>query len=123
MTTRNTGMNKTKKGGNIAKQMSDLAVPFGLILAKQSLESFLNKQKTMKDKSPKKSAKKPSSAKKTTKVVSLSGGAGCGASKASSPGEVEAYSSPKTQLASVGGSSVKKTKRGGSNNAAKAPKA
>lgn len=81
----------TKRGGNLAKQMSDLAVPFGLILAKQSLESFLKKeQKKSPDKkvSAKKETKSPKSLDKkvkTVKKVSLSGGNSCssGSSKIS----------------------------------------
>ena len=54
-----------KTGGNAVKNISDLMVPFGLILAKESLEKFLKKQKTASPKSRK---------------VSLKGGAGCSAS-------------------------------------------
>ena len=43
----------TTKGGNLAKDVSNLLVPFGLILAKESLEQFLKKEKS--------SARKPSS--------------------------------------------------------------
>ena len=50
----------TIKGGNIAKDVSNLLVPFGLILAKESLEQFLKKEKS--------SARKPSS---RSKKVSL----------------------------------------------------
>lgn len=79
---------KAKSGGNIAKNVSDLMVPFGLILAKDSLEKFLNKQKTT------------TPSKKSTKKVSLSGGSGCSASTAS----VDGYTRPsKTTYASVGG--------------------
>jgi hypothetical protein len=78
-----------KSGGNIAKNVSDLMVPFGLILAKDSLEKFLNNQ-----------AKKTSTAKKSSKKVSLSGGSGCSASAKT----VEGYTRPsKTTYASVGG--------------------
>lgn len=79
-----------KTGGNIAKNVSDLMVPFGLILAKDSLEKFLNNQ-----------AKKTGSAKKnSSKKVSLSGGSGCSASAVT----VEGYTRPsKTTYASVGG--------------------
>jgi hypothetical protein len=79
-----------KTGGNIAKNVSDLMVPFGLILAKDSLEKFLNNQ-----------AKKTGSSKKTSsKKVSLSGGSGCSASAET----VEGYTRPsKTTYASVGG--------------------
>lgn len=84
-----------KTGGNIAKNVSDLMVPFGLILAKDSLEKFLNNQ-----------AKKTGSAKKnSSKKVSLSGGSGCSASAVT----VEGYTRPsKTTYASVGGR-VKRT--------------
>jgi hypothetical protein len=51
---------KTTKGGNLAKDVSNLLVPFGLILAKESLEQFLKKEKS--------SARKPSS---KSKKVSL----------------------------------------------------
>jgi hypothetical protein len=87
-----------KTGGNIAKNVSDLMVPFGLILAKDSLEKFLNNQ-----------AKKTGSAKKTSsKKVSLSGGSGCSASADT----VEGYTRPsKTTYASVGGSAKAKNSR------------
>lgn len=78
-----------KTGGNIAKNVSDLMVPFGLILAKDSLEKFLNNQ-----------AKKTGTTKKSSKKVSLSGGSGCSASAVT----VEGYTRPsKTTYASVGG--------------------
>jgi hypothetical protein len=81
--------NKQKSGGNIAKNVSDLMVPFGLILAKDSLEKFLNNQ-----------AKKTSTTKKSSKKVSLSGGSGCSASAEI----LEGYTRPsKTTYASVGG--------------------
>lgn len=51
-----TGGKKTtasKRGGNLAKDVSNLLVPFGLILAKESLEQFLKKEKS--------STRKPSS--------------------------------------------------------------
>ena len=54
------GGKTTTKGGNLAKDVSNLLVPFGLILAKESLEQFLNKEKS--------SARKPSS---RSKKVSL----------------------------------------------------
>lgn len=47
------GGKTTTKGGNLAKDVSNLLVPFGLILAKESLEQFLKKEKS--------SARKPSS--------------------------------------------------------------
>lgn len=90
-----------KKGGStLTKQMSDLAVPFGLILAKQSLQSFLQADKeAAKGKSSKKSAKS------VAKRVSLSGGASCGASKASAE-KVEGYERFKPGAA-VGGAKAK----------------
>ena len=85
-----------KSGGNIAKNLSDLMVPFGLILAKDSLEKFLNKQK-------------PTQPKKTgSKKVSLSGGSSCSAGTAA----IEGYTRPsKTTYESVGGRGSKTTKR------------
>jgi hypothetical protein len=56
---------KTKKGGNLAQDVSNLLVPFGLILAKESLQAFLKKDKAssaMKSKKP--SVKKVSLSKK-----------------------------------------------------------
>ena len=47
------GGKTTTKGGNLTKDVSNLLVPFGLILAKESLEKFLKKEKS--------SARKPSS--------------------------------------------------------------
>ena len=54
-----------KKGGNLAQDVSNLLVPFGLILAKESLQAFLKKDKAssaMKSKKP--SVKKVSLSKK-----------------------------------------------------------
>jgi len=93
----------TKRGGsNLTKQMSDLAVPFGLILAKQSLQKFLNSDNTS-------SVKK--SNKTSMKKVSLTGGGSCGSSKNDS--KVEAFERAKTPYASVGGksSTTKNTRR------------
>lgn len=57
----------TKSGGSqMTKQISDLAVPFGLILAKESLQQFLNSNKST-----------PSKKVSKSKRVSLSGGMGC----------------------------------------------
>lgn len=56
---------KAKKGGNLAQDVSNLLVPFGLILAKESLQAFLKKDKAssaMKSKKP--SVKKVSLSKK-----------------------------------------------------------
>ena len=120
---------QTKKGGNLTKQLSDLAVPFGLILAKQSLENFLKKENVKKESKPEKK-----SVKKTTKKVSLSGGEahlkpkhedelhhhggkqvkskrGGGGCAASSTSEVESFKPLSVEkLASVGGN-VKKSPR------------
>ena len=67
-TTKKSSSVTSKKGGNLTKQMSDLAVPFGLILAKQSLEQFLKKEKLSKDK------KDVPKDKKSKEKVSLTGG-------------------------------------------------
>lgn len=45
MKSANTYTSKNKRGGNVQKNVSDLLVPFGLMLAKESLESFLKNQK------------------------------------------------------------------------------
>lgn len=50
-----------KKGGNLAKSVNSLMVPFGLILAKNSLEKFLKTEAKKSSPSPR-------------KKVSLSGG-------------------------------------------------
>lgn len=61
----------TKSGGSqMTKQISDLAVPFGLILAKESLQQFLHNNNS----NPSKKASK-------SKRVSLSGGMGCSSKK------------------------------------------
>ena len=91
---------QTKKGGNLTKQLSDLAVPFGLILAKQSLENFLKKESVKKESKPEKK-----SVKKTTKKVSLSGGGEHGN---------ENEQKLKQELHSHGGKQVKSKRGGGS---------
>jgi hypothetical protein len=54
-----------KKGGNLAQDVSNLLVPFGLILAKESLQAFLKKDKASSAmKSKKASVKKVSLSKK-----------------------------------------------------------
>lgn len=75
---------QTKSGGNVQKNVSDLLVPFGLMLAKESLESFLKKQQKTPAKSPKK--------------VSLSGGGSC----SKSAGSLEGFSK-QSSYAKVGG--------------------
>ena len=52
-------MQKTKKGGNLANELSKLSVPFGLVLAQKSLETYLDKKKIVEPK------KKTSTPKKT----------------------------------------------------------
>ena len=99
----------TKQGGsNLTKQVSDLAVPFGLILAKQSLQNFLNSDAA-------KSTSKKASLKsaKTTKRVSLNGGTGCGKVKVSA-GAVEGYDAAKPLAASRGGGRKTTSTKGGS---------
>jgi hypothetical protein len=62
-------MQKSKKGGNLTSELSKLSVPFGLVLAQKSLESYLDKKRTESKKTPKSSNKKTpkSSNKKTPK--------------------------------------------------------
>jgi len=43
-----------KKGGNLAKSVNSLMVPFGLILAKNSLERFLKTESKKSSPSPRK---------------------------------------------------------------------
>jgi len=58
-------MQKSKKGGNLTNELSKLTIPFGLVLAQKSLESYLNKKKTEPTKkntpkqTPKQTPKKP----------------------------------------------------------------
>ena len=64
---KNTPSNRSaaKKGGNLAQDVSNLLVPFGLILAKESLQAFLKKDKASSAmKSKKASVKKVSLSKK-----------------------------------------------------------
>lgn len=94
-----------KTGGNAVKNISDLMVPFGLILAKDSLEKFLKKQKTSAPKSRK---------------VSLKGGAGCSASAAGAEG----YTKPGKNYATVGGNTTAyKNSPSGKKNVAREKKA
>ena len=51
-------MQKSKKGGNLTSELSKLSVPFGLVLAQKSLESYLDKKRTESKKSPKTPNKK-----------------------------------------------------------------
>ena len=66
----------TKKGGNFSKDLANLSVPFGLILAQKSLEKYLNMKTpsttTTKAYASKKSVtpKKNTASKKTSKQPS-----------------------------------------------------
>ena len=51
-------MQKSKKGGNLTSELSKLSVPFGLVLAQKSLESYLDKKRTESKTSPKTPNKK-----------------------------------------------------------------
>ena len=51
-------MQRSKKGGNLTSELSKLSVPFGLVLAQKSLESYLDKKKTESKKTPQPSNKK-----------------------------------------------------------------
>ena len=74
-------MRKTKKGGNLANELSKLSVPFGLVLAQKSLETYLDKKKKVEPKktsTPKKTPSKSSnknintsSMRKKTLVASM----------------------------------------------------
>ena len=57
---------KTAKGGNLSKDIANLSVPFGLILAQKSLEKYLSTEKSKKT-APKKKveSKKPKTRKAT----------------------------------------------------------
>ena len=79
---------QNKSGGNVQKNVSDLLVPFGLMLAKESLETFLKKQKKTQS---------ASQSPKLSKKVSLSGGG-------KSSNKIEAFNS-KPRFASVTGGS------------------
>ena len=62
----------TKKGGNFSKDLANLSVPFGLILAQKSLEKYLQikpKKETTKPKkeTPKSKKETPKSKKETPK--------------------------------------------------------
>ena len=99
---RNNNKNSPKQGGNLSKQVSDLLVPFGLILAKESLEKFLKQDG--KNKSTKKSA-----SARSGKKVSLSGGNKSCGRVSSSNASVEPFTkATSTKYASVGGKRVKK---------------
>jgi hypothetical protein len=60
MTGTKTKTTTTKRGGNFSKDLANLSVPFGLILAQKSLEKYLNmKSPSAPKKEKKESAKKP----------------------------------------------------------------
>jgi hypothetical protein len=99
-TNKNKNMNN-KAGGNLSKQVSDLLVPFGLILAKESLEKFL-KQDNAKNSS---SSRKTSGTKsKSGKKVSLSGGNSCGTISTNTRSVEPFTKASSTKYARVGGS-------------------
>ena len=73
-TAKTTAQKSTKKGGNLSKDIANLSVPFGLILAQKSLEKYLSQKpapKKASSSSPKKktSPKKSTSPTKKTKTV------------------------------------------------------
>lgn len=82
-----------KQGGNLQKNVASLMVPFGLILAKNSLEKFL------------KAESKKSSAASPKKKVSLAGGANAVAANASpvSGGKPKSKKAPMASKAAKGG--------------------
>ena len=49
----------TKKGGNFSKDLANLSVPFGLILAQKSLEKYLQMKPKKETTKPKKETTKP----------------------------------------------------------------
>ena len=49
----------TKKGGNFSKDLANLSVPFGLILAQKSLEKYLQIKPKKETTKPKKETTKP----------------------------------------------------------------
>ena len=55
----------TKKGGNFSKDLANLSVPFGLILAQKSLEKYLQMKPKKETTKPKKET--PKSKKETPK--------------------------------------------------------
>ena len=55
----------TKKGGNFSKDLANLSVPFGLILAQKSLEKYLQMKPKKETTKPKKETTKPK--RETTK--------------------------------------------------------
>tara|TARA_Y100000389_G_scaffold198336_1_gene234678 strand:+ start:1034 stop:1249 length:216 start_codon:yes stop_codon:yes gene_type:complete len=63
----------TKKGGNFSKDLANLSVPFGLILAQKSLEKYLQmkpkKETTKPKKETSKSKKETPKPKKSAKNI------------------------------------------------------
>ena len=62
-------MTGAKKGGNFSKDLANLSVPFGLILAQKSLEKYL--QLKPKKETPKPKKETPKSKKETPKSKKL----------------------------------------------------
>lgn len=65
-------MQKTKKGGNLANELSKLSVPFGLVLAQKSLETYLDKKNKVEPKktsTPKKNLAKSSNKNRNTSAM------------------------------------------------------
>lgn len=100
-----------KTGGNaLAKDVTNMMVPFGLILAKKSLENFLKSKDTKtKSATSQKSArasasgrKKSASKKPSSKKVSLSGGYSPCSKINNNTNKVEGYSTT-GKYAPVGG--------------------
>lgn len=56
----------TKKGGNLSKDLANLSVPFGLILAQKSLEKYLQSNNPKKE-TPKKQKEVPKKQKEAPK--------------------------------------------------------
>ena len=61
-----------KKGGSLASDLQNLAVPFAILLAKQGLESMFSNEKKGKSSSPNKKSKS-----KSVKTVQKGGDCGC----------------------------------------------
>lgn len=73
-----------KSGGNVQKNVSDLLVPFGLMLAKESLETFLKKQDSDDDPMNEMTNDPKSVKQSSMSRSSKSGGGSCGSYASSS---------------------------------------
>ena len=65
---------RVKKGGNVVQDLQNLAVPFGILLAKKGLDSIVSKDAAKSKKEPKEGAKGGSTAAKKPKKVAKKGG-------------------------------------------------